>query len=236
MLSLLAIGFLLGMRHALESDHVAAVTTLAVDARDWRHGAALGALWGLGHTLVLLAATAVVLFFFRGMMPEIALDMELVVGVMLVVLGADVLRRMRARRVHLHAHRHADGTVHAHLHAHPDGDVPHDHENGLPPAHEHGHDAFSLARALLVGAVHGLAGSAAVMLLGLEQATDTPWRGMLYVALFGLGSILGMAAFSVAVAVPARAARRVAWLASGVNALAGVASISFGLWMIYTRW
>jgi ABC-type nickel/cobalt efflux system permease component RcnA len=240
MLTLLVIGFLLGMRHALESDHVAAVATLAVEARGWRQGAVLGALWGLGHTLVLLLATAVVLFFFRGMMPAIAFDFELLVGVMLVVLGLDVLRRMRTRRVHLHTHRHADGTVHAHLHAHDEGDAPHEHAHrradGRPPAHEHGHDAFSLLRALVVGGVHGLAGSAAIMIIGLEQAAGSPWRGLLTVALFGLGSILGMAAFSLAVAVPARAARGVAWLSGGINAAAGVASIGFGLWVLYSHW
>ena len=236
MLSFLVIGFLLGMRHALESDHVAAVATLAVEARSWRHGAALGALWGLGHTLVLLVATAAALFLFRGMMPELAFDLELVVGVMLVVLGLDVLRRLWRERVHVHVHRHADGTVHAHLHAHAGGDEEHAHAAGDIPAHDHAHPRLSWLRALLVGSVHGLAGSAAVMLLGLEQAAVSPWRGLAYVALFGVGSVLGMAAFSLAVALPATAARGVRWLSGGLHMLAGVASLGFGAWVLATHW
>ena len=236
MLSFLVIGFLLGMRHALESDHVAAVATLAVEARNWRQGAALGALWGLGHTLVLLAATAAALFLFGGMMPKLAFDLELLVGVMLVILGLDVLRRLWREKVHLHVHRHADGTVHAHLHAHAGGDEAHEHASGDIPAHEHAHPRFSWLRALVVGSVHGLAGSAAVMLLGLEQAVTSPWRGLAYVALFGVGSVLGMAAFSLAVALPVRAARKVWWLSGGLNMLAGVASVSFGMWVLVTHW
>ncbi len=232
MLSFLVIGFLLGVRHALESDHVAAVATLAVDARSWRQGAALGALWGLGHTLVLLAATAAALFLFRGMMPKLAFDLELLVGAMLVILGVDVLRRLWRERVHVHVHRHADGTVHAHLHAHAAGAADHDH----PLAHEHAHPRLSWLRALVVGSVHGLAGSAAIMLIGLEQAATSPWRGLAYAALFGAGSVLGMAAFSLAVALPMQAARGVRWLTAGLNALAGVASISFGAWVLATHW
>jgi len=127
---------------------------------------------------------------------QAAQALEPAVGVMLVALGADALYRLRRERIHFHAHRHADGVARFHVHSHRGEGAPHD-----PARHEHVHLRGFPARALLIGMVHGMAGSAALVLLGLEALRSPAW-GFVYIATFGLGSILGMAALSAAIAVP----------------------------------
>src|SRR5262245_38671324 len=148
----------MGLKHAFEADHLAAVATLAKESRGWVGSAVQGALWGVGHALTLLVVAALGLAFHATIPDRVAHVLEGMAGVMLVGLGAQVLWRLRRRGIHIHVHRHADGTVHLHAHAHPAGQ-PHD-----PVRHEHGHAQGGSWRALLVGAMHGMAGSAAVLL------------------------------------------------------------------------
>ncbi len=195
----LLVGFFFGMRHAMEGDHLAAVATLVTRSSGLRQGLRLGATWGLGHTLSLLVLGTGVLLL-GGAMPErIAAMLELVVGVMLVLLGADVVRRMRARRIHFHVHDHGDGKRHFHAHAH-DGSLPH-----AEDPHHHEHPQGLGLRALVVGMVHGMAGTAALVLLTL-QTIGNFWTGMLYMAIFGAGSIVGMGVLSTIVSLPMRMA------------------------------
>jgi len=197
-------GLLIGMRHALESDHLAAVASLATQARDVRQTVRLGASWGVGHTLVLLLAGSAVLWVDAIIPERFATALEFVVGLMLMLLGADVIRRMWRQGVHFHVHEHGDGLRHFHAHAH-DGSLPHEDD-----PHEHEHASWRQLlepRALLVGMVHGMAGTAALILLTLQTLHD-PWLGMLYILLFGIGSILGMAAVSAIIALPLRRAGR----------------------------
>ncbi len=228
MITLLVLGFLLGMRHALEADHVAAVASLASEGRSLRQAARQGAVWGLGHTLTLFAFGSLVIVLDAAVPERLAQGLEMAVAVMLVLLGADVLRRVLRDRVHFHLHRHGPDEVHFHAHSHR-GERHHD-----PAHHRHEHPSGFPLRALLVGLVHGMAGSAALVLLTLD-ATASPWLGLVYIALFGLGSIAGMAVLSVAIAVPLRySARGLTWLHNGLRATVGVATVALGVVTILT--
>lgn len=229
MTMMLFFGLLLGLRHALEADHVAAVATL-VNGNSGL-GAALrqGAAWGIGHTLTLLLFGSVVIWM-DGVVPMVlARWLELAVGVMLVGLGVDVLRRLYRDRIHFHLHQHTGGERHFHAHSHR-GERPAGHDTGR---HRHGHRALVGGsglplRALLIGAMHGLAGSAALILLTLETVHG-PWTGMLYMALFGVGSIIGMAALSVVIAVPMRrSAHGLSWVHNGLQLVVGCVTVMIG--------
>lgn len=222
-LGLLAVGIALGMRHALEADHVAAVAALATRTRTLRETVWQGVVWGAGHTIALLAFGGVVLALHASVPQRLAAALEFTVGVMLVGLGIDVARRLVRERVHFHVHRHGDGTVHLHAHSHA-GD-PHPHG---PLAHRHAHVRDFPMRALLVGLMHGMAGTAAIVVLSAGAAGKVV-LGLAQIACFGAGSILGMALLSVAIAVPLRwSAPRASGLRTALHAAVGLASIAFG--------
>lgn len=141
---------------------------------------------------------------------------------MLIGLGADVIRRVVGERVHAHAHRHDAHDNHLHVHSHADQ------EHHGEAAHAHAHPTGLPRRAALVGLMHGLAGSAALLLLSLGTSDDL-FLGLAYVALFGLGSVLGMAALSVTIALPLRyGARFVTWGYNGVHGAVGAATVVLG--------
>jgi len=224
--TLLVLGFLLGMRHAMEADHVAAVATLASRSRNRSDAVAQGAIWGLGHTITLFVACSVVLFVDTLIPQRVAQSLNAVVGLMLIVLGLDLLRRMRRDRVHFHVHHHDEGAVHFHAHSHVGETRPH------TSHHDHGHPRRFPLRALCVGMMHGLAGSAALILLALGTVTS-PGMGLIYVGLFGLGSIGGMAFLSLVISVPLRSALRFTWLHNGLQAAVGLATIAIGSTLFY---
>jgi ABC-type nickel/cobalt efflux system permease component RcnA len=228
--SILVLGFLLGMRHALEADHIAAVATLATRIQSARQAVLQGAVWGLGHTITLFLACSAALFLKTVVPQRLASGLEGAVGAMLIVLGLDLLRRMWRDRVHFHVHRHCDGTVHVHAHSHANARDP----RALHPesTHEHEHARQFPARALYVGLMHGLAGSAALILLALTTI-GSPLTGLIYVGLFGIGSICGMAVLSAAISVPLRRARRFAWLYACAQVAVGVATIVIGGVLLY---
>jgi cytochrome c biogenesis protein CcdA len=223
MLAILGLGFLLGMQHALEVDHIAAVSTIAARRSGIRDIVKHGLTWGLGHTLTLFLFAGVAIVLGQAIPEHIAQPLEGAVGVMLVALGAHLLWRLWQDRVHVHAHHHGDGTRHIHLHSHAEQFAPHD----APAAHRHEH-GFRW-RTLIVGLMHGMAGSAALLVLAVSQA-PTPTQGLLYVALFGLGSMVGMGALSAAIAVPLSLSAR--WLTAvnrGLQIAVGVLTIGIGL-------
>jgi hypothetical protein len=223
MKSILVLGLLMGMRHALEADHLAAVASLATRVRGVRATVLQGAAWGLGHTLTLLLVGGACLWLDRSVPERWALGLELAVGVALLLLGVDILWRIRRRRVHLHVHRHAQGIVHLHAHRHGAG------EGGEAAVHEHPHPRGLPGRALLMGLIHGLAGSAALLLLTLHTAGSV-WMGLAYIGLFGLGSLLGMAALCTVIAWPLVASvRRFAWLQQRLEALVALATIGIAI-------
>jgi len=202
MIEILLMGFLLGMRHAMESDHVAAVASLVTRSPSLRESVRLGSVWGLGHTCTLFIFGSAVMLVDQMIPERMAQMLEFAVGIMLVLLGIDVVRRFMQERVHIHIHRHADGTLHMHAHAHAENDseatAVSSHVN---LSHEHMHAAAFPLRALFVGMMHGMAGSAALIVLTL-QSVQSFGTGLLYMALFGIGSIAGMAALSVAIMLP----------------------------------
>lgn len=212
----LGLGFLLGVKHALEADHLVAVTAIVGRHRSLWRSSIVGAYWGLGHTASLLLASLGVLALKRTIPPRVALGLELGVGVMLVLLGADLLRRISGGGLRLHSHEH-DG--HSHLHVHAEGPVE-------PAAHHHAIGR----RPFLIGLVHGLAGSAALTLFVLTTLPSL-WAGLFYVAVFGAGTVAGMLVMSAVVGLPfALAARTASGLSARIQGLAAVGSIGFGVW------
>jgi cytochrome c biogenesis protein CcdA len=225
MFGILGLGFLLGMQHALEADHIAAVSSIAARRSDVADIVKHGLTWGLGHTVTLFVVAGAAMLLGHAIPQNWSRPLETAVGVMLVGLGAHVLWRLARDRVHFHSHRHGDGTVHLHAHSHAGETVPH-----ARAAHQHGH-GFRW-RTLLVGLMHGMAGSAALLVLTVSQA-KSPAIGLLYVALFGIGSMIGMGALSSLIAVPLAVSAR--WLTSanrGLQGAVGVVTIAIGVMTI----
>lgn len=220
----LILGFLVGMSHALEADHLAAMGALAAEKGARRTLALRGAVWGLGHSVTLFAICSAVILFGFVLTDATAAALEFAVGVMLVLLGLDVLRRMRRRRVHFHAHHHGDGRTHLHAHSHAGATGPHHRD---PHAHRHP-EGFPL-RAFLVGLMHGAAGSAGLIALAVATTQD-PWVAVGYIAVFGMGSIAGMAALTSVAAWPLGWAERGArWLHRGLSLGAAALAIGIGI-------
>jgi ABC-type nickel/cobalt efflux system permease component RcnA len=190
--SLLIVGFLLGVRHALDPDHLASVATISTSSRTLLDGLKQGAAWGMGHTVTLLLFGGAALVLGLAVPEDLALVLEFAVGVMLILLGADVLLRIMKERIHVHRHDHDDGASHLHVHSHAQVD-----------RHEHSHSPLIPLRALMVGLMHGLAGSAALLLLTVAAAPSI-MSGIVYILVFGLGSILGMGLLSIVIALPLR--------------------------------
>lgn len=188
--SFLMLGFLVGMGHAMEADHLAAVGALTGNRQGGARLALRGAIWGLGHTITLFALCTAVIVFAVVLSPARAAALEFAVGMMLVLLAADVLRRLWAKKVHFHAHKHHGVKPHIHAHSHATAQVTH-----ASDPYEHRHPERFPLRALLVGLVHGAAGSAALIVLALAATRDAA-LALTYVALFGLGSIAGMTVLS----------------------------------------
>jgi high-affinity nickel permease len=227
MFGILGLGFLLGMQHALEADHIAAVSSIAARRTHIGDIVRHGLTWGLGHTLTLFVFAGAAILLGHAIPEQFARPIETAVGIMLVGLGAHVLWRLWRDRVHFHRHGHGDGTVHIHAHSHAGETVAH---ARAPHAHAHG---FRW-RTLLVGLMHGMAGSAALLVLAVSQAAN-PVVGLGYVALFGIGSMVGMGALSTLIAVPLAVSAR--WLTrvnSGLQGVVGVVTIAIGVVTICT--
>ena len=215
--TIVGLGFVLGLRHALDTDHLAAVSTVLAQRPSFRASGMIGFSWGLGHTSILLLVGAVVLVF-RIPVPEpIALAAEFGVGAMLVILGCMLGLRLVRERWHVHRHEH-DGTQHMHLHSH-----------ALAEDHGHGHWWRDSVRPFCIGMAHGLAGSAALLLIVLSSARSVS-EGLIYIAVFGAGSIMGMMLVGMVVSLP------VLWSLNigrpvflAVQGLASLGSVAVGL-------
>jgi len=216
----LALGFVSGMRHALDPDHVVAVSTIVAEHKDIWRSSRLGAFWGFGHMVTLAAVGLLVLTFKLTIPDRLALGFELAVGVMLVILGLQVLVRFARDRFHIHAHEHG-GERHIHLHSHRHG-----------PDHQHAHGWRPEWRSLVIGMVHGMAGSAALTVLVLSSLRSL-LQGALYLATFGVGSIVGMMLISALIGSPfAYTAWRFERANRALRVLAGLASLGIGLAII----
>jgi len=224
MLGVLFLGFLLGVKHALEADHVAAVATLATHSASLPARVKLAGMWGVGHAVTLLLLGGMLLVLDLSPPERVVRMLEGIVGLVLIVLGADVLRRLRTRGVHLHWHRHDGGSAYLHAHAH-------DMFTPCLAHHAHEHPQRVLPRALLVGSLHGIAGSAALVVLSLELTQSTV-QALLYLATFGVGSVAGMAALSLAISIPMRlSSHRLGRAWRMVEGALGMVTIGLGCWM-----
>jgi ABC-type nickel/cobalt efflux system permease component RcnA len=225
MFGILGLGFVLGMHHALEADHIAAVSSIAARRASVREIVKHGLTWGLGHTVTLFLFAGAALLLGKMISEHLAERLEFAVGVMLVVLGGYVLWQLWRDRVHFHRHVH-DGVAHFHAHSHRGETGPHEHS-----AHEHQH-GFRW-RTLLVGLVHGMAGSAALLVIAVSQVAN-PAYGLLYLVLFGIGSMVGMGMLSAVIAVPlAVSARSLAWGNRVLQAIVGIVTVGIGASTIY---
>ncbi len=221
-LGILALGLIIGLQHALDTDHLAAVSTIVSERRNLFSSLLIGGVWGLGHTTsLLLAGIGVILLQIQ--IEKYEKPLEFCVALMLIVLGANVLRKLlRGGTLHLHAHTHGDRThLHPHLH-------------GAEPDPERSHHGLRLAlRPLVIGMIHGLAGSAALMLAVLSRIKSVPLQ-FAYIGIFGIGSIGGMMAMSLLLSLPIHlTASQFTRTNRAMQALAGLFSLGFGLFMAY---
>jgi len=226
-LGVLLLGMVIGMRHALEADHVAAVSSIAARETSVRRIVTHGAVWGLGHTVTLIAVTGGAIAFGLAITQALASWLELLVGVMMIGLGAHVIVTLVRERIHFHLHRHGDGTTHFHAHSHRGEDVPHN-----SCRHDHSHPRGLPVRTLLIGMMHGMAGSSALLVLTATTVGSVP-LGLGYVVVFGVGSIAGMAALSAVIAVSLTwSARALTWANSGLQSAIGLATVILGIFIV----
>ena len=215
----------------MEADHLAALASLTARNRSRRSIVRHGIVWGFGHMATLTAFAGAVIVSERAVGPALAGWLEIAVGAMLMALGGHLLYRLHRDRVHVHVHRHADGRVHLHAHSHAGEAAPHA-ESRHDHGHAHWHARSFPLRSLLVGMMHGLAGSAALVVLA-GSAFGSPLGGLAYVIVFGLGSVAGMAALSLVIAVPIGwSAKSLTWANRGLQAGVGLASLVLGGWVI----
>lgn len=206
LLAIVAVGFVLGVRHACDADHVVAISTIVTRHRSVKSAALVGAVWGVGHTATIMAVGAAIIGFSVVIPPRLGLSLELSVGLMLIVLGAMNLTGVTHRLFHRFSSAEpppADqggGLLHAHEHSHGGQRHSHPHVHLLARGHET-ISTMGVVRALGVGIVHGLAGSAAIALLVLSTIHDPLWSAI-YLAVFGAGTIAGMMLISIGMAVP----------------------------------
>ena len=224
LIGLLGLGLILGLRHALDPDHIAAVSTIVSESRSVRRSSLVGTCWGLGHTMSLLIAGVLVIALKVQISDRVALWMEFAVALMLILLGLKaMLKPLRGWRIHVHQHAHG-GSSHSHVHLHRPSEE---------HAHQHRHLIRSGARPFLVGMVHGMAGSAALTLLVLATIPSAV-AGLIYVAVFGLGSVGGMLIMTSLISLPFVLTRkRFNVLSEGLQVAVGLFSLSFGLFLVW---
>ncbi|HXL82000.1 MAG TPA: hypothetical protein VN951_14075 [Pyrinomonadaceae bacterium] len=239
--ALLGLGLVFGLKHATEVDHLVAVSTIVSEHRSVLRSALVGGLWGAGHTASLVIIGVLVLVFRVAIPLRVANWLEFGVALMIIVLGVLAVARVLRKRPDVHLHRHShNGQSHVHIHFHEHG-TEHDttaasHQSKDSPATQasHSHAISQVGfKPLLVGAMHGLAGSAALTLLVLTQIQSV-LLGLLYLALFGIGSTLGMLLMSGLIGLPfVLSGRRLTSINYGLQTAAGCFSVAFGLWYVY---
>lgn len=232
----LGLGFALGLKHATEADHLVAVTTIVSEQRSiWRSGL-VGALWGVGHTASLLAAGLLVIILGIAIPDPIAKVLEFLVALMIIFLGGRILYLTLRHRQHVHVHTHShEGHTHTHFHFHDECDA-HAVSNLPEHAPEHHPRKLSGWRPVIVGMIHGLAGSAVLTLLVLTEVVrdGSRFRGMVYLLVFGIGSIGGMLLMSTLISLPiVLTTRRFERIEVPMRLVVSISSIAFG---IYYAW
>lgn len=216
----LFLGFVLGIAHACDPDHLVAVGTLTAESRDARQGSVLGLVWGMGHTMALVLIGTLVLNMKWTIPDQFSFLMEAVVGLIIVIFGVSLLWRS-LQKITIHAHQHShDGATHAHVHVH-----------GTDTETHHHHGGGSWKKIFGIGVVHGLAGSAALS-LAVMSTMPSNTLGIIYIMVFGIGSIGGMLVMSTLLSLPFLCVTP-AWQ-NQVKCGAGLLAIGFGAYFIWS--
>jgi high-affinity nickel-transport protein len=244
LLAIVLLGFFLGMRHATDPDHVVAVTTIVSRQRSMLHATLIGAFWGLGHTLTVLAVGAALILFKLTIPPRLGLSMELCVGLMLILLGVLNLTGILRRAMEWITIRRLGSGAHSHflfnrwmVHTHDQDGEPVLMDSfsilGWTPEWWKQLGLFHIMRPVVVGIVHGLAGSAAVALLVLTTISRPSWA-FVYLLIFGLGTVAGMMLITAVIAIPfAYSMQYFVSLNRGLAAATGFVSVAFGMFLCY---
>lgn len=236
LISIIALGFFLGMRHATDPDHVIAVTTIVTRQRSVARSAWIGAFWGLGHTLTILLVGAGIILFNLVIPVRLGLSMELSVGVMLIILGViniasffrsvSEIAPLEPADSIAHPHSHTPGAAHSHVHGTMEKPLAHA-DRVLKKLR-----LYQYIRPLIVGIVHGLAGSAAVALLVLTTIRDPRWA-VAYLVVFGVGTIAGMMLITMSLASTLHWVGRNRRFSRQLALASGLLSVGFGLLVAY---
>jgi ABC-type nickel/cobalt efflux system permease component RcnA len=220
----LLVAVLLGLRHATDPDHLAAVTTLVAGTRERAARAAgmLGLAWGLGHATTLFAFGLPILLLDKYLPERVQQAAETAIAIVIVYLAVRLLARWRGGLFHVHEHEH-DGIRHVHVHAHAGG-----------PEHAHGHRARSPAGAFSIGLVHGMGGSAGVGVL-IVAAVESTWLAVLSLVLLAIFTAVSMMILSTGFGLTL-VSRPVRGVFNGVAPVLGLASLAFGIWYGTAAW
>ena len=228
----LALGFLLGLKHATDADHVVAISVIAKEEASAWKVIWVGLSWSLGHTTPLFVLGIIILLLKEAVLTHyvnFAPTLELFVGFMLLFLGFQVFYNLQRGTLHLHQHEH-DGQSHLHVHA--------THATEIEPIKISTHNFWSMSKpsfrtkSYVIGVIHGLAGSAAVMLVLLPQI-ESIWVGVGYLVMFGVGTCISMCAITIALSVPFALTANAKNFNTYIAFIAGLASTAFGCVIIY---
>jgi sulfite exporter TauE/SafE len=219
--SVLFVGFILGIKGGTEPDHVVAVSTIASQNKKLWKAAVTGVFWGIGHTTTLFAVS-IALILFKGEIPEAwALSFEMIVGIMMIYLGFTTIYSLRKRKIHAHVHKHS-GVEHMHFHYHQDTET-----------HVHPHSVELHRKPFLIGLIHGLAGSAAMVLL-TASSVGSLWEAAMYLFVYGVGTLIGMFACTALISIPFVLSNQNFKLNHSLIHVAGTISFVYGVYLIYS--
>lgn len=220
LISVLILGFVLGIKHAIEPDHVIAVSTIVSKTKKLWTASLAGVFWGIGHTITLFIVGMFFIFMKKEISNEWALYLEFVVGIMLVYLGISNFVFADKKHVHCHEHEH-DSMSHKHFHSHEE-----------EKNHRHTHEVTSHLKSMFIGLVHGLSGSAAMILLTMATV-DNPWQAGIYITIFGFGTVIGMLLCTLIIGIPFAMSSKNKRVNIIFTRTAGLISCIFGIYYMY---
>jgi sulfite exporter TauE/SafE len=209
------LGFILGMKHALEPDHIIALSTIASRSKSLWRSSLTGVFWGIGHTATLFVIGLLLIILKLELSLKLSMSLEFLVGIMLVYLGFSTVISFRRKKIHIHEHQH-EGIPHNHFHE----------------KHEHTHSSFSYIKSTMIGMIHGLAGSAAMALLVMSTVSSV-WKGIMYILVFGLGTVFSMLIVTTILGLPFVLSTKKLKLNTKFILATGALSILFGLYYMY---
>ena len=220
LLTVLTLGFILGIKHAIEPDHVIAVSTIASQSKKLWNASLAGVFWGIGHTVTLFII-GIILILMKGEIPEKwAMSLEFLVGIMLVYLGVKTILSFKS--IHIHNHQY-DGDDHKHVHSH---------QNSGEHKHKHQHQNVTYLESMLIGLVHGLAGSGAMVLLTMSTVKSIG-EAAIYILIFGAGTVIGMLFFTTIIGIPFVLSKKSKTISRPLGIVTGVISTVFGVYYMY---